>query len=131
MSGLISLNEASKISGYHQDYLSYLIRKNKLNGEKIGRAWCVTEDDLRKFILEKNTGVIKGSVKNGNNSADILKIKKISLVLFFVLLGFLLFFELKETNTDNINKNKEKGFVVDTIYSETSSEVSSQISTKN
>lgn len=54
MSSFISLHEAAILSGYHQDYLSFLIRKNKLNGRKIGRSWCVKKNDIRNFMLDKN-----------------------------------------------------------------------------
>ncbi len=46
----ISLSEASKISGYNQDYLGSLIRSGKLKGEKIGRNWVTTNEDVEKFL---------------------------------------------------------------------------------
>ena len=44
----ISLAEASKISGYHQDYLGYLARVGKLEAQKIARNWVTTEAALKK-----------------------------------------------------------------------------------
>jgi len=49
-SKFICLKDASKISGYNQDYLGYLIRTGKLSGEKIGRSWMTTKEDLNNFI---------------------------------------------------------------------------------
>ena len=49
----ISLNRASKISGYNQDYLSSLLRKNELRGEKLGGNWFTTEDEVRNYIFKK------------------------------------------------------------------------------
>jgi len=39
---IISLREASKITGYSQDYLGDLCREGKLKGQKIGRNWTTT-----------------------------------------------------------------------------------------
>ena len=50
---LISLKEASKISGYHPDYLSYLIRKGKIEGKRIGRDWFTTEKAIRTYLSTK------------------------------------------------------------------------------
>ena len=61
---IISLNQASKISGYHQDYLSSLIRKNELKGEKIGNSWFTTEEEIRKYLAEKEkSSIIKKILK--------------------------------------------------------------------
>jgi len=43
----ISLKQASEISGYHQDYLSQLIRQGKIKGTKIGRNWFVVEEEIK------------------------------------------------------------------------------------
>jgi len=51
--GFISLKQASKISGYHPDYLSYLIRKGKIEGKKIGRDWFTTEEAVKNYLLSK------------------------------------------------------------------------------
>lgn len=50
---VISLNQASKISGYHSDYLSALIRKKELKGEKIGGSWFTTKEELDNYILKQ------------------------------------------------------------------------------
>jgi len=47
---LISVREASKISGYHQDYISSLIRKGQIRGEKIGRNWVTTTEEIDLYI---------------------------------------------------------------------------------
>ena len=56
---IISLHQASKISGYHQDYLSSLIRKNELKGEKVGNSWFTTEEEVKNYIF-------KQQIKNKN-----------------------------------------------------------------
>jgi len=50
---LISLREASKLSGYHSDYLSFLIRSNKLKGHRVGRMWVVYKSDFENFLKNK------------------------------------------------------------------------------
>lgn len=50
----INLKEASKFSGYHPDYLSYLIRKKELSGQKIGRNWYVSKDSLKDYLFKRN-----------------------------------------------------------------------------
>ncbi|MBL8030680.1 MAG: hypothetical protein JNN11_05535, partial [Candidatus Doudnabacteria bacterium] len=48
--GYISLSEASKQTGYHQDYLGYLCRVGKLKGFKIGRNWVTTQAHLDELM---------------------------------------------------------------------------------
>ena len=55
----ISLKEASEISDYHPDYLSYLIRKGKIEGKRIGRDWLTTQEALRNYLLTKKFLPIK------------------------------------------------------------------------
>ncbi len=50
---VISLHQASKISGYHQDYLSALIRKGDMKGEKIGGNWFTTEEEINNYIFKQ------------------------------------------------------------------------------
>ncbi len=50
---VISLHEASIISDYHQDYLSSLIRKNEIKGEKLGGNWFTTEDEIKTYIFKQ------------------------------------------------------------------------------
>jgi|GEM_PF-1491594 len=56
---VISLHQASVISGYHQDYLSSLIRKNEIKGEKLGGSWFTTEEEIQNYIF-------KQKIKNKN-----------------------------------------------------------------
>jgi hypothetical protein len=50
---IVSLHEASQISGYHQDYLSALIRKGEIKGQKIGHGWLTTEDEIERYIFKQ------------------------------------------------------------------------------
>ncbi len=53
----LSLAEASKLTGYHQDYLGFLCRTGKLQGFKIGRNWTTTKQALDEFIKNYKNGV--------------------------------------------------------------------------
>ena len=52
---ILSLSEASKVTGYHQDYLGFLCRTGKLEGHKIGRNWTTTSAAIKKLM---NSGVV-------------------------------------------------------------------------
>lgn len=49
----LSLNQASKISGYHPDYLSALIRKGEIKGEKVSGSWFTTEEEIKDYIFKQ------------------------------------------------------------------------------
>ncbi len=48
--GTISLFEAAKLTGYHQDYLGQLCRAGKISAMKVGRNWYTTEQAVREFF---------------------------------------------------------------------------------
>ncbi len=45
----ITLHEASKWTGYSQDYLSQLARRGILDGKKEGKIWLISAKSLRDF----------------------------------------------------------------------------------
>lgn len=84
----ISLKEAAKISGYHQDYLSWLIRKGRIEGKRIGRDWFTTKKSLKTHLASKNFLVIKdflfAKIKPGIIFISTLALILIGLVVFFI-----------------------------------------------
>ena len=50
---VVSLSQASKITGYHSDYLSALIRKGEIKGEKVGGSWFTTEEEINNYIFKQ------------------------------------------------------------------------------
>lgn len=52
MEKLLSLSEASKMTPYSADYLSLLVRKNKLAGEKKEGKWYTTKKALDEYLLQ-------------------------------------------------------------------------------
>ncbi len=61
---VISLSQASKISGYHSDYLSALIRKGEMQGRKIGGNWFTSEEEIRNYIFKQETRNKKWFIKS-------------------------------------------------------------------
>lgn len=60
---VISLHQASKISGYHSDYLSSLLRKGEIEGEKVGGTWFTTEEEIKNYIFKQKTRNKKWFIK--------------------------------------------------------------------
>ncbi|HYE22022.1 MAG TPA: hypothetical protein VD998_00350, partial [Verrucomicrobiae bacterium] len=60
----ISLAEASKQTGYHQDYLGQLARSGKLEAKKFGRNWVTTKNAVYRFLGKE----IKEEVKENSSS---------------------------------------------------------------
>ncbi len=56
----ISLLEASKLTGYSQEYLSLRVRQAKLMGVKLGRNWVTTKDWVNDYVASTK-------LSNGNN----------------------------------------------------------------
>lgn len=52
-SKILSLAQASKQTGYHQDYLGYLCRTGKLEGQKVGRNWITTDKAVKTLMGEQ------------------------------------------------------------------------------
>lgn len=52
-STLEPLSVLSKRYDYHRDYLSQLIRKGEIEGEKIGRSWCTTPAEIERYKMRK------------------------------------------------------------------------------
>ena len=60
----ISLQEATKLCGYSQEYLSLRARAKKLQAVKIGRNWVTTKEWLNEYCSK--TEEFKNELKNGN-----------------------------------------------------------------
>lgn len=69
----ISAQRASKISGYHADYVSQLARSNKIPGRQVGNRWFVDEKSILAHKKEKDSllaAVQADSVGLARNKAD-------------------------------------------------------------
>ena len=49
---LISVTEASELSGLTSSYIRRLLRQQKVPGVKVGRDWFTTEDALRTYLAQ-------------------------------------------------------------------------------
>lgn len=83
---VISLNQASKISGYHSDYLSALIRKGEMEGEKIGGNWFTTEEEIKNYIFKQKIQHKKWAIKDFFSQKRTQNILLSSLILFLSIL---------------------------------------------
>jgi excisionase family DNA binding protein len=60
VSGFVNLKEAARLSGYHQDYLSQLIRSGKLSGTRVGKEWLTTRIALANYMDKKHKVPVAG-----------------------------------------------------------------------
>src|SRR3989344_3097329 len=50
----VSMQEASKLVPYSQEYLSLLARRDKIFAKKIGRNWYTSKEALEKYVAEQS-----------------------------------------------------------------------------
>lgn len=88
----LRLKEAAELSGYHSDYLGYLVRSKKLKGEKIGKSWFVAEADLRRLLrlkrkeIEEELPLIKEEIRQEIAAAGNMLWPKAALALSLISL---------------------------------------------
>lgn len=93
---IISLNQASKISGYTQDYLGFLIRKGEMKGIKKGRVWFTTEEEVNNYLFKKKIRSKKLAIGDFFSPTRARNIVIITLIVF--IFGFFVL--------SNYDKNK-------------------------
>ena len=49
-SKLITVTEASRLSGLTPSYIRRLLRKGEIDGKKVGEIWLTTEDAIRDYM---------------------------------------------------------------------------------
>ncbi len=52
-SKLISVTEASKISGLTPSFIARLLRRGDIDGVKIGRNWVTTKEAIREYLKKE------------------------------------------------------------------------------
>jgi len=45
----VSTTDAAEITGYRQEHINFLCRKEKIEAKKIGRNWLVNINSLREY----------------------------------------------------------------------------------
>ena len=55
LNNLISLKEASRISGLSSVHLRHLVATGKLWGKKIGRNWVTSKDDMADYLNQQKS----------------------------------------------------------------------------
>ncbi len=86
LENLITVREASKISGYNPDYLTQLIRTKKLSGKRVGRNWFTTKDAVTKNLSRKR--VVVSSEATPMHSVFIALIGGLIVALFYAFITF-------------------------------------------
>ena len=72
MDKIITLREASELSGYNQDYLGSLIRNKTIGGQKMGRNWFVTENTLLEFMKQKNLRIDEEKLQDASSDSPLI-----------------------------------------------------------
>ena len=101
---LITLKEASTISGYAPDYIGQLIRKGKIPGKQVYHAvaWMTTENAVREYIeknLDGRDDSLKGRIRYAAKDTRLLILgwvdstKPLKLILY-VTIGLTIVFTL-------------------------------------
>lgn len=116
----ISLKRASEFSGYHPDYLSYLLRKGKIKGKRIGRDWFTTRAALQNYLLRKKFFSIQEILFSKVNSKKIL-FSTIAVILilvaaFFIFIPPFSFQEIKGDFSPRTLQTRNIGFLEITTY---------------
>jgi len=99
---LITLKEASEISGYSPDYVGQLIRQGKLPGQKVysNISWMTTEESVLSYANKSNDGsnfasrIMENTAQAGRRfviKMDPFRIYKF-LINFSIVASVLLFF---------------------------------------
>lgn len=61
---LISLPDAAKIYGFHPRYLAELVRKGRLEAQKLGGVWITTPANVEEYIRSrKKRGVYRDDIQ--------------------------------------------------------------------
>jgi excisionase family DNA binding protein len=62
----ISSKRAAEITGYAKDYIGQLVRKGKLDAKRVGRAWYVSESEIKAHagIQEDHKQAIEDKAKS-------------------------------------------------------------------
>lgn len=57
--GWVTTEEASEISGYHVNYLRRLIRRGKIQAQKISVVWLINYQSLLDYMAESKRSTDK------------------------------------------------------------------------
>jgi len=95
---VISLNKASKISGYTQDYLGFLIRSGELKGEKMGRSWFTTEEEINNYFFKRKVRQNKFAFREFFSKTRTKRI-----VVFSAIFIMIIFFAICKFEHPNLN----------------------------
>ncbi|MEK7228001.1 MAG: hypothetical protein AAB681_01440 [Patescibacteria group bacterium] len=111
---IINLNQASKISGYSQDYLGYLIRNGDIKAKKVGRGWATTEEEVNNYIFKQKVRHEKFAIRGFFSPSRRNNIFLITMIFFVGVFGVIFYI----TNFQNSNDIATGGAVNKTLSSD-------------
>lgn len=110
---IISLKEASKLSGYTQDYLGQLIRKGDIKGRKIGRGWFTTEEEINNYFFKQKIRHKEFAIKgffSRRRTNNIFYVAVVLFIGFFSILFYKInFSDIKDVEGKTIVNQKLSG----------------------
>ena len=101
---IISLSQASQISGYTQDHLGYLIRQGDIKGVKKGRLWFTTEEEVKDYIFKKQVRNQKLALRGFFSRSRTKNI----IIITIIFSSIIFFFFNKSQKTPNIERSEIK-----------------------
>lgn len=61
----LTVKQAAEISGYHPEYLRYLIKAGKIDAQKFATVWQVSRSSLKEFLKNAKKQGEKRGPKTG------------------------------------------------------------------
>lgn len=101
---VITLRQASKISGYNQDYLGSLIRNGEIKGVKVGRNWCTTEAEIKSYLFRQKIKKNQLAITDFFSKRRIVTIS--ALTIFLLCVGTFAFYILSYSSNPEVQVQK-------------------------
>jgi hypothetical protein len=119
MEKLLSLSEASKNTPYSADYLSLLVRKNKLAGEKKDGKWYTSKkaiDDYLKKVAEasyERQETLNVKIPAAENKKALINLKWAAALAAVVIISFLVWgLGVKKVNQEFVVEKDAKNNLI-------------------
>lgn len=109
----ISMAEASKLTGYDQEYLGLLSRQGKIRSKKVGKKWYTTVDHLNDYLEEKkpNEVIEKSKLNLGGRRGKNSKTFAVVLFLIFATLVLWAYDTVSQKFSNLENKTNQNIFI--------------------
>ncbi len=61
----LSTEEAAEILGYSRQHVRVLVRKGRLQGDRVGKNWLVSYSSVQEYIMQKRNLSLFGNSRRG------------------------------------------------------------------